>query len=153
MIKVVGDIQTINLEPSAEGERPLVKTVIPIRHRRKGIKNVIEPNPALLAEGVGPQEKPQFEMPLLTALSRAYYWQWLLDEGRVESGSEIARSEGLHPSTVNELLRLTILAPDLVQKILKGEQPDGLSILWFTRNRLPVDWGEQSTLLKACLGL
>ena len=104
---------------------------------------MIEPTPQLLVEGVEPQEKPQFEMPLLTALSRAFYWQWLLDEGRLESGSEIARREGLHPSTVNELLRLTILAPDLVQRILKGEQPEGLSILWFTRNRLPVDWAEQ----------
>lgn len=127
----------------------MVKTVIPIRHRRKGIKNVIEPNPALSAEGVGPQEKPQFEMPLLTALSRAFYWQWLLDGGRVESGSEIARREGLHPSTVNELLRLTILTPDLIQKILKGEQPEGLSILWFTRNRLPMVWSEQAKVLVA----
>lgn len=149
MIKVVGKIQTINVEPSAEGERPVVKTVIPIRHRRKGIKNVIEPNPALSAEGVAPQEKPQFEMPLLIALCRAFYWQWLLDEGRVESGSEIARREGLHPSTVNELLRLTILAPDLIQKILKGEQPEGLSILWFTRNRLPMEWKTQFTAILA----
>jgi hypothetical protein len=112
---------------------------------------VIEPNPALPADGIGPQEKPQFEMPLLTALSRSFYWQWLLDEGRVESGSEIARREALHPSTVNELLRLTILAPDLIQKILKGEQPDGLSILWFTRNLLPVDWSEQAKALVAHL--
>jgi hypothetical protein len=66
----------------------------------------------------------------------------------VESGSEIARREGLHPSTVNELLRLTILAPDLIQKILKGEQPEGLSILWFTRNRLPVEWSEQWRLFR-----
>ena len=143
MIKVVGEIQTINVEPSAEGERPVVKTVIPIRHRRKGIKNVIEPNPALSAEGAGPQEKPQFEMPLLTALSRAFYWQWLLDEGRVESGSEIARREGLHPSTVNELLRLTLLEPAVVQAILAGKQPRCMSLLWFQRNPLPTDWMAQ----------
>lgn len=50
-------------------------------------------------------------------------WQRLLDEGRVASGSEIARREGLHPTTVNELLRLTLLSPAVVKGLLAGKQP------------------------------
>ena len=151
VIKVVGAIETINFSPSAETNgRQTIKTVIPIRYRRQGIKTVLEPDPAAFGGGeAGSPEKPNFQMPLLTALSRAFYWQWLIDEGMVESGSEIARKEGLHPGTVNELLRLTILAPDLIQRILKGQQPRGLSILWFTRNRLPVDWAKQRAVLEA----
>ena len=39
------------------------------------------------------------------------------------SGSEIAKREGLHHSTVNELLRLTLLEPAIIQAILAGQQP------------------------------
>lgn len=48
---------------------------------------------------------------MLVALARAFYWQQLLDDGVVASGTEIAQREGLHHSTVNELLRLTLLEP------------------------------------------
>ena len=43
---------------------------------------------------------------IVQGLGRAFYWQHLLDTGVMESGSEIARHECLHHSTVNELLRL-----------------------------------------------
>ena len=56
--------------------------------------------------------------PLLVALTRAFYWQQLLDDGVLGSGSEIAQREGLHHSTVNELLRLTLLEPAIIQAIL-----------------------------------
>ena len=45
-------------------------------------------------------------------LARAFYWQRLLDEGHVSSGAEIAEREGLHVSTVNEMLRLALMDPD-----------------------------------------
>lgn len=49
------------------------------------------------------------DQPLLVALRRAFYWQQLLDDGVVGSGSEIAQREGLHHSTVNELSHLILL--------------------------------------------
>ena len=75
--------------------------------------------------------------------ARAHYWQRLLDEGEVRSGSEIAQLEGLDPSTVNELLRLTLLDPALVMDILEGKQSQQVSMMWFTRNALPDFWHEQ----------
>ena len=56
-----------------------------------------------------PTARGQFDSPMLVALARAFYWQQLLDDGVVASGTEIAQREGLHHSTVNELLRLTLL--------------------------------------------
>ena len=53
--------------------------------------------------------------------------------------SEIAQREGLHHSTVNELLRLTLLEPAIIQSILAGQQPKCMSLLWFQRNPLPTD--------------
>ena len=66
-----------------------------------------------------------------------------LDEGVVGSGSEIAQRESLHHSTVNELLRLTLLEPAIIQSILAGQQPKCMSLLWFQRNPLPTDWVAQ----------
>ena len=75
--------------------------------------------------GSGNSGGSQHDNPLLlVALSRAFHWQRLIDEGRVGSGSEIAKLEGLHHSTVNELLRLTLLEPATIQRILAGRSPD-----------------------------
>lgn len=57
--------------------------------------------------------------------------------------TDIAQREGLHPSTVNELLRLTLLEPAIIQAILAGQQPRCMSLIWFQRNPLPLDWIEQ----------
>jgi hypothetical protein len=84
---------------------------------------------------------------LLTALARALYWQKLLDEGLVQSGSDIARKEGLDVSTVNELLRLTLLDPYIVDDIMAGRQPPELTAHWFCSHPLPVNWHEQQMLV------
>lgn len=114
-------------------------TVIPVRIKRRGGRKVVIPaaagNPA-----------PEHDAPILAALARAFHWQRLLDEGRVKSGSEIARREGLHPSTVNELLRLTLLSPAAVRAILAGHQPRTLSLIWLRNHELPTAWDEQRVL-------
>ena len=61
----------------------------------------------------------------------------------VGSGSEIAQREGLHHSTVNELLRLRLLEPAIIQSILAGQQPRCMSLLWVQRNPLSTDWVAQ----------
>jgi len=69
-----------------------------------------------------------------------------VDAGLVKSGTEIARREGLHHTTVNELLRLTLLAPELVRAILDGRQPKTLSLIWLKNNELPDGWEAQQVL-------
>jgi len=90
---------------------------------------------------------PGHDQVFIVGLARAFYWQQLLDSGAMPSGSAIARSEGLHPSTVNELLRLTLLAPDLIEQWMRGVQPAGLNLMWFQRHPLPVDWSAQREVL------
>lgn len=58
----------------------------------------------------------------------------------------VARSRsvrGCTTPTVNELLRLTLLEPALIQSILAGRRPRRMSPLWFQRNPLPLDWQKQ----------
>ena len=42
---------------------------------------------------------------------------------------------------------VTLLAPDLVERFLKGRQPRRLTLMWFQRNSLPVDWAAQRALV------
>jgi len=114
-------------------------TFIPVRIKRHGGRKVVIP----AAAG---DKMPEHDAPILTALSRAFHWQRLIDEGIVSSGSDIARREGLHQTTVNELLRLTLLSPTLVRSILDGKQPKTLSLLWLKNHLPPSDWDEQHAL-------
>ena len=90
-----------------DGGRVRLSTFIPLKIRKRGAsKVVVRPDGAVESPG---KVASQIDQPLLVALTRAFYWQQLLDDGVVGSGSEIAQREGLHHSTVNELLRLTLL--------------------------------------------
>ena len=112
-------------------------TLIPVRLKWHGGRKKVIPAATL------PDQQPEHDASMLVALSRAYHWQRLLDTGVVDSGSDIARREGLHQTTVNGLLRLTQLSPTLVRDILNGRQPKTLSMRWLKTNELPWDWDVQ----------
>ena len=92
-------------------------------------------------------DAPAFDATLLQGLGRAFYWKHLLDSGIAKSGSDIARQEGLHHSCINELMRLTLLAPDIIAQLMAGRQPRRLTLMWFQRNPLPVDWQAQREIV------
>ena len=114
--------------------------------RRPGIKTVVMAPETAEGQLNGECMGKSSQIALFQGLARAHYWQRLLDEGEVRSGSEIAQLEELDPSTVNELLRLTLLDPSLVMDILEGKQTQSVSMMWFTRNALPDLWHEQFPL-------
>jgi hypothetical protein len=125
-----------------EGDTVKLTTFIPLKIRKRGVRKVIVHSRDTTVGGSTPRAA-HHDSPLQVALARAFYWQHLLDEGVVASGADIAKREGLHHSTVNELLRLTLLDPTIIQRILAGQQPRCMSLLWFQRNPLPLDWMEQ----------
>ena len=95
-------------------------------------------------EGV-PEVATRADPALVRALARAFRYQRLLDEGRYASISEMAAAERIERGFLGTLLRLTLLAPDLVDAILNGCQLDGI-----TRPRLmeriPTCWAAQQAL-------
>ena len=117
-------------------------TFIPIHIKRHGGRKLVIP-----ASTAG-DPLPEHDAPILTALSRAFHWQRLLDAGIVHSGADIARREGLHQTTVNELLRLTLLSPAMVRGILAGHQPKTLSLQWLKNHEVPEAWDEQRMLFE-----
>jgi len=108
----------------------------PLRLRRRGKRPL------------GNEARSGHNLTLLDGVARGFYWQNLLDTGAMDSGSDIARAEGLHHSVVNELLRLTLLAPDILEMLMAGQQPPQLALIWFQRNPLPLDWAAQRQMLQ-----
>lgn len=85
---------------------------------------------------------------MIRTIGKAFYWQRLLDSGEVASATDLARKLKLEPGWVAEVLRLTRLAPDIVQVILDGRQPRQLN-LHTIRGRqaeVPVNWQKQRAL-------
>ncbi|WP_310615113.1 hypothetical protein [Limnohabitans sp.] len=117
----------------------------PILFKQRGRrKTIISPN----AESVETHLiKPGTNSVLINAIAKAFYWAHLINNGVVKSGSEIAKKEGVEVSSVNELIRLTLLDPSIVESILTGTQPAALNIQWFTRHPLPIDWSNQRALI------
>jgi hypothetical protein len=83
---------------------------------------------------------------LLRALGLALYWQQQLDQDTYPSLKALAQAEGLHLSTAGRILQLALMAPDLIECCLAGQQPRGLHLLWLQRHRLPNDWSAQRAL-------
>ena len=83
---------------------------------------------------------------LVKALARAFRYQKLLDEGRYASISDMAAGEKIERGYLGTLLRLTLLAPEMVEAILNGRQPEGVTLPRLLEG-VPVGWWEQSDTL------
>lgn len=55
---------------------------------------------------------------LIRALAQAHHWQRLLDEQRVGSLVEIAEAEQMDVTQIRRVIRLTLLAPDIIEKLV-----------------------------------
>lgn len=120
-------------------------TVVPLTIRRKQNRKVMIPpagDESVLGTG-------GHDLPMIRMLGKAFYWQRLLDEGRYPTANDLARSLKLEPGWVAEVLRLTTLAPDIIESVLEGCQPRDLNLhtLRGRRDQLPRDWGEQRKAL------
>ena len=79
--------------------------------------------------------------PLVVALARARLWREMLDTGQAGSIAELTRKYDVDRSYVGRALKLTGLAPDIVEGILAGDESSGLSLsmLW---KGVPLCWQE-----------
>ncbi|MCA1947873.1 MAG: hypothetical protein LDL55_07120 [Armatimonadetes bacterium] len=84
---------------------------------------------------------------LIKALARAFRYQRLLDERRYASISEMAAAERIERGSLGCLLRLTLLAPGIVQAILDGQQPEEVTLPRLMGS-FPTTWAEQRTALE-----
>lgn len=99
-----------------------VRVPLAIRHR-PGRKTVVTP----VTDGVAPITT-RADPALVKALARAFRYQKLLDEGRYASITEMAAAERIERGYLGSLLRLTLLAPTIVEQILDGRHPGGMML-------------------------
>ena len=114
-----------------------VRVPLAIRHR-PGRKTVVTP----MTDGMAPVTT-RADPALVKALARAFRYQRMLDQGRYASISEMAVAERIERGYLGSLLRLTLLAPDVVTAILDGRQPEVLTLSQLLVS-VPVGWGEQA---------
>jgi hypothetical protein len=132
---------TGRVETRLDGTTLVVR--IPTRfQRRGGRKRIVAPDGSAIVAS----SKPQPDGALVKALARAWRWQRMLDEGVHATISDIAEAEKIGKSYISRILRLALLAPDIVEAILAGGTDQAL-MLEKLKRPLPVGWEEQRSFL------
>jgi len=131
----------LDVRLSPDGRTLTVRVPITFK-TRGGRKLVISP------DGVPSWAAPRarIDNTMVKALARAFRWRQLIERGIYATVAEIAAAEKINPSYVSRVLRLTLLAPDIVETILDGRQPAELTMAALLKP-FPVAWGEQRRLL------
>ena len=127
-----------------------VTVVVPMTIRRRGgRKQIIGPDGAAQADGAAAEVAETHGDPaLVKALARAFRWRRMLEEGRHGSIRELAAAEGVDRAYVGRALNLTLLAPDIVDAILDGQEADGPGLPQLLCG-LPDIWTEQRVAARA----
>jgi hypothetical protein len=84
----------------------------------------------------------------MKALARVWRWQGLLDAGVYSSVTEISEAEGIGKSYVSRILRLALLAPDIVEAIFAGRTDQALMLQRLERP-LPASWEDSRGLYRS----
>ena len=102
-----------------------ITVFIPIAWRRRGGRKVIVAPPG--CDNWAPP--PKIDRALLKALAGAHRWHRLLERGEYATLAELAEAERISRSYICRILRLTLLAPDVFERILDGRPTAGLGQL------------------------
>ncbi len=105
--------------------------------KRGGRKEMQLPN--------GSAQPQQADSTLLKALARAFRWKRMLETGEFAIIAELAEREGIVPSYMSRVLRLTLLSPDIAGAILEGKQDPAMTLAR-VHKPLPVEWKRQAVL-------
>jgi hypothetical protein len=119
-------------------------TFVPLSIRKRQNRKVLVPTePPPVPVAASP------DLPTIKMLGKAFHWQRMIDDGEYASGNELARALRLEEGYVAEILRLTLLAPDIIEAILEGRQPRHLNphALKGRLAHLPREWTAQRELL------
>jgi hypothetical protein len=104
--------------------------------KRGGRKLVITPDVRTFALHA------RVDVTLVKAVARAFRWRRMLESGKYNTIDELAAGERINSSYVSRILRLTLLAPDIVEAILDGRHPEGM-VLPELLLPFPIEWDDQ----------
>ncbi|CAK0757445.1 Bacteriophage-related protein [Azospirillaceae bacterium] len=133
---------TRNIDLSSDGS--ILSIQIPIKFKKRGGRKMIvaPPDAPLPLKTTWAPPSTKTDPTLIKAVARAFRWKKLLDTGQYATIKELAEAEDVDRSYVGEILQLTLLAPDIIEMILDGRLPKGVTLAHF-REPWPGEWGEQ----------
>jgi hypothetical protein len=115
---------------------------IPITFRQRGGRKQI-----LAPPGAAPwSPASRVDTAIVKAVVRAHRWRHMLESGEYVSSAELAKAEKINDSYLSRILRLTLVAPDIIEAILSGSQPSVLQLDDLLKP-LPATWAEQHSEL------
>jgi hypothetical protein len=118
--------------------KPVPETVtvhIPFHIVKRGGRKEMQ-----LPEGASSQRR--MDNTLVKALARGFRWKRMLESGEFTTIAELAAREGIAPSYMTRVLRLTQLEPGIIEAVLDGRQ-GGAVTLARLMEPFPVSWNEQ----------
>ena len=108
---------------------------VPFRIVKRGGRKEME-----LPEGA--THSRQIDNTIVKALARAFRWKQMLESGEFATIAELAEREGIAPSYMTRVIRLTLLAPELVEAIVNGHRGPKMTIPTVL-SAFPAEWYEQ----------
>lgn len=126
---------------SKDGRTITIHIPITLRHQG-GRKQVVTP------AGATPwvPTPTRVDNTMVKALVRAHRWRDMLESGGYATVRELAKAETIDEVYLGRILRLTLIAPEIIETILAGSQPASLEFDHLLK-QLPVEWAKQSEML------
>ena len=84
---------------------------------------------------------PEIDLPLVQNIMKGRGWLAMIIDGK--TFSEIGQTEGVSTRRVQDIANLALLAPDVLDAIVQGDQPAGLTTDYLIKTRFPAIWSEQ----------
>jgi hypothetical protein len=132
-------------KPKIRSDGRTITVRVPMSIRKRGGRKVV-----LVPDGtVGDTRKlfcQQVDNAVVKGTARAFRWRELLESGRYATIVEIAADKQINESYVSRLLRLTLLAPDIIEAILAGGHSPKMTLATLMRG-VPISWREQRATL------
>jgi hypothetical protein len=126
---------------SGKGLSSTITVHVPLKFTVRGGRKTI------IGQWPKPEQATQtrFDDSIIKALARAHRWRSRIEDGTYASVAALAKAEKINASYVCRILRLTLLAPDIVEALL-NRRCGNLTVEALAKP-LPANWAQQSSLL------
>jgi len=127
----------VNKRATVSADGQTITVHVPLKFKKRGGRKLV-----MTPDGAPWAPRPRVDNAMVKALVRAFRWRRMMESGQFATVTELARHENLAFSYLTRILRLTLLAPDIVEAILDGRQPAGLQLDDLLKG-FPLEWEEQ----------
>jgi hypothetical protein len=130
------------MSPAARNIPATITVHVPLQFAMRGgrktvIGQLVEREPA---------PRTRFDDAIIKAIARAHRWRSTIEKGEYASITELARDRKVNQSYACRLLRLTLLAPDIIERLLDQRSGSTLTLQDLMKPLSP-DWSEQRVVL------